>query len=56
MKNTANESKPLVSTIAHALSLRCDTVITALVVAVEEFREDRYFYLYENIQNEGTVI
>ena len=56
VKNSTDESKPLVRTIAQELSLRCDTVITALVVALEDFREDRYFYLYENIQNEGRVI
>ena len=56
VKSSADESKPSVRTIAQELSLRCDTVITALVVALEDFREDRYFYLYENIQNEGRVI
>ena len=56
VKSFADESKPSVRTIAHELSLRCDVVVTALVVTLDDFREDRYFYLYENIKNEGKVI
>lgn len=42
--------------LAADLSLEYGTVLTVLVSSPEDFREDRYFYLYENIQKEGRVI
>jgi uncharacterized protein len=42
--------------IAADLSLECSTVLAVLVVPSEDFREDRYFYLYENIEKEGQVV
>jgi len=51
-----NEDKNKIREIAAQLSTECDTVITALVVPSKDFREDRYFYLYENIQKEGRVV
>jgi len=51
-----NEDKNKIHEIAAQLSTECDTVITALVVPSKDFREDRYFYLYENIQKEGRVV
>src|SRR5207237_3450355 len=30
--------------------------LTVLVVSISDFREDSYFYLYENIQKEGQVV
>ncbi len=42
--------------IAADLSLEYSTVLAVLVVPTNDFREDRYFYLYENIQKEGQVV
>jgi len=42
--------------IAVDLSLEYGTVLAVLVVPTNDFREDRYFYLYENIQKEGQVV
>jgi predicted nucleotidyltransferase len=42
--------------IASDLSLERDTVITVLLLPTEDFREDRYFFLYEHIQKEGQVV
>ena len=42
--------------IAADLSLEYGTVLAVLVVPTNDFREDRYFYLYENIQKEGQVV
>lgn len=42
--------------IAADLSLEYDTVLAVLVVPANDFTEDRYFYLYENIQKEGQVV
>ena len=42
--------------IASDLSLEFETVVTVLLLPTEDFREDRYFYLYENIQKEGQVV
>jgi hypothetical protein len=33
-----------------------DTVITPLVILSEDFIEEKYFYLHENIHKEGRVI
>jgi predicted nucleotidyltransferase len=48
--------KDKVFDIATDLSLEYGTVLTVLVVSTEDFTEDRYFYLYENIQKEGQVV
>ncbi len=48
--------KNRVQDIAWKISLEYDTVIAALVTSAEDFREDRYFYLYDNIQKEGRVV
>ena len=42
--------------VAADLSLEYGTVLAVLVVPTNDFREDRYFYLYENIQKEGQVV
>ena len=42
--------------VAADLSLEYGVVLAVLVVPINDFREDRYFYLYENIQREGQVI
>ena len=42
--------------IAADLSLEYGTVLAVLVVPTNDFTEDRYFYLYENIQKEGQVV
>jgi predicted nucleotidyltransferase len=42
--------------IAADLSLAYGTVLAVLVVPTKDFTEDRYFYLYENIQKEGQVV
>jgi len=31
-------------------------MLVVLVISSKDFTEDRYFYLFENIQNEGEVI
>jgi len=51
-----NGDKKKIREITARLSIECDTVVTALVVPAKDFREDRYFYLYENIQKEGRVV
>jgi predicted nucleotidyltransferase len=51
-----NEDKKKIREITAQLSIEYDTVITALVIPSKDFREDRYFYLYENIQKEGRVV
>ncbi len=50
------EGRNRVREIASDLSLEYDTVITVLLSPSKDFREDRYFYLYENIQKEGQVV
>lgn len=42
--------------VAADLSLEYGTVLTLLVLGTDEFIEDHYFYLYENIQREGQVV
>jgi len=42
--------------VAAELSLEYGTVLAVLVLPAEDFTEDRYFYLYENIQKEGQVV
>ena|SRR2546422_11529368 len=42
--------------VAADLSLEYGTVLAVLVVPTNDFTEDRYFYLYENIQKEGQVV
>lgn len=54
--NSRGTDKKTVSEIAADLSLECNTVLTVLVMPRKDFREDRYFYLYENIQKEGQVV
>ena len=56
VKKLETEDKKRVREVAWEISLEHDTVITALVTSTADFREERYFYLYENIQNEGKVI
>ena len=56
VKQTKAEDKSRVRNIAREISLEYDTVVTALVASREDFKEDRYFYLYENIQKEGRVV
>lgn len=56
VKDPGPKDRDRVRDIAWAISLEYDSVITTLVSATEEFREDRYFYLYENIQKEGRVV
>ncbi|TAK08153.1 nucleotidyltransferase domain-containing protein [bacterium] len=56
LRKVEKEDKDKIQKIASDLSLAYDVVITALVIPSEDFREDRYFYLYENIQKEGQVV
>lgn len=56
VRRLEKEDRNRVREIASDLSLECDTVITVLLLHTEDFREDRYFYLYENIQKEGQVV
>jgi predicted nucleotidyltransferase len=42
--------------VAADLSLEYGTVLTLLVLSPEEFTEDHYFYLYENIQRQRQVV
>jgi predicted nucleotidyltransferase len=42
--------------VAANLSLEYGVVFAVLVVPTNDFTEDRYFYLYENIQKEGQVV
>lgn len=56
VRRLEKEDRNRVREIASDLSLECGTVITVLLLPTEDFREDRYFYLYENIQKEGQVV
>ena len=56
VRRLEKEDRTRVREIASDLSLECDTVITVLLVPTEDFREDRYFYLYENVQKEGQIV
>ena len=42
--------------VAADLSLEYGTVLAVLLLPATDFTEDRYFYLYENIQREGQVV
>jgi predicted nucleotidyltransferase len=50
------DDKERVRQIAWELSLQYDTVITPLVIPIEDFVEEKYFYLHENIHKEGRVV
>lgn len=56
VKEPREEDKNRVRDVAWAISLEYDTVVTTLVSASKDFSEERYFYLYENIQKEGRVV
>jgi uncharacterized protein len=56
VQNLQETDRKRVFEIAADLSLEYDTVLTVLVVPANDFTEDRYFYLYENIQKEGQVV
>lgn len=56
LRKVEKQDKDKIQKIASDLSLKYNIVITALVIPSEDFREDRYFYLYENIQKEGQVV
>ena len=51
-----NTDKNKLFDVAADLSLEYGTVLTVLALATDEFTEDDYFYLYENIQREGQVV
>ena len=56
VKSLQPTDRKIVLKIAADLSLDYSTVLAVLVVPTNDFREDRYFYLYENIQKEGQVV
>ena len=56
VKSPEEEDKDRVRDIAWEVSLEYDTVVTTLISTNEDFREERYFYLYENIHKEGRVV
>jgi predicted nucleotidyltransferase len=56
VQNLQETDRERVFEIAADLSLDYNTVLAVLVVPVNDFTEDRYFYLYENIQKEGQVV
>jgi len=56
LKNPHVDDKGRVRQIAWELSLKYDTVITPLMIPIEDFVEEKYFYLHENIHKEGRVI
>jgi predicted nucleotidyltransferase len=56
VQNLQEMDRKRVFEIAADLSLEYDTVLAVLVVPANDFTEDRYFYLYENIQKEGQVV
>jgi predicted nucleotidyltransferase len=56
VKNPEVDDKDRVRQIAWELSLEYATVITPLVILSEDFVEEKYFYLHENIHKEGRVI
>jgi uncharacterized protein len=56
VQNLQERDRKRVFEIAADLSLEHDTVLAVLLVPANDFTEDRYFYLYENIQKEGQVV
>jgi uncharacterized protein len=56
VQNLQETDRERVFEIAADLSLDYNTVLAVLVVPAKDFTEDRYFYLYENIQKEGQVV
>jgi predicted nucleotidyltransferase len=56
VQNLQETDRKRVFEIAADLSLEYDTVLAVMVVPANDFTEDRYFYLYENIQKEGQVV
>jgi uncharacterized protein len=56
VRNLQETDRKRVFEIAADLSLEYDTVLAVLVVPANDFTEDRYFYMYENIQKEGQVV
>jgi predicted nucleotidyltransferase len=56
VRNLQETDRKRVFEIAADLSLEYDTVLAVLVVPANDITEDRYFYLYENIQKEGQVV
>jgi uncharacterized protein len=56
VQNLQETDRERVFEIAADLSLDYNTVLAVLVVPANDFTEDRYFYLYENIQKEGQVV
>jgi len=47
------DDKKRLKDIAWEISYEHNTVIMPLLIAEANFREDRYFYLYENVCKEG---
>ena len=56
VRNLEKTDRQRVFDIAAELSLEYGTVLAVLVLPAKDFTEDRYFYLYENIQKEGQVV
>jgi uncharacterized protein len=56
VQNLQETDRERVFEIAADLSLDYNTILAVLVVPANDFTEDRYFYLYENIQKEGQVV
>ena len=56
VRNLEKTDRQRVFDIAADLSLDYGTVLAVLVLPAKDFTEDRYFYLYENIQKEGQVV
>lgn len=56
VRGLQNTDKKKLFDVAANLSLEYGTVLTVLVLATEDFTEDRYFYLYDNIQREGQAV
>ena len=56
VKKWSADDKNRIRQAAWEISLEYDTVVTALVSSTEKFKEEHYFYLYENISKEGRTV
>ena len=56
VQNLQKADRGRILNVAANLSLEYDAVLAVLVLSATAFTENRYFYLYENIQKEGQVV
>lgn len=50
------QDKKIIDEISWEVSYKYNIVLTAQAIKDAEFREDRYFYFYENVRKEGIEL